>query len=201
MNVQKGESGVLRWSVGIPILTNRFIMTQVAAALGIPALLIGGIIFIFTLTDDSIPREPSNDWMYVIFLLAMVFGLAALLILIIYKNRFWSIFEVDEKRIRQYPMKRTAKKNTAVNSILFFAGLAAGKPGYAGTALIAQSTQSASISWRNVGRLKFYPRQRAIGVKNSWRTVLVVYCTPENYDEVSQFMHHRFNSINKSHKG
>lgn len=179
MKVQKERSAALRWEVGIP------------------ALIVGGIVFVLYITDDSVTREPFDGWIYVILLLVLLLGLTALMIVAVYGNRSYAVFEIDEKGIRQYPTKKTHRKNTAINTILFLLGLASGRPGYAGAALIAQSTNSASITWRNVGKLKFYPRQKAIAVKNSWRTVLVIYCTPENYEEVSQFMYSKFNSINK----
>jgi len=195
--IENKNSVFLRWEIGIPILTNRFIMTQVGMALGIPASVIALFIWVFSLTQDSIPQEPSNDWIKVLLLIVILFGLTALFIQVVYKNRSYAVFEIDEKGIKQYPMKNTAKKNTAINTILFFAGLAKGKPGYAGTALIAETTNSAFITWKNIKMLKFYPREKAIAVKNGWRTVLVVYCTEVNYQEVSEFMRYKSTSMSK----
>ena len=42
-----------------------------------------------------------------------------------------------------------------------------------------------------------YPKQKAIMVKNKWRTVLVVYCTEENYNEIYRYMSNKFSDVHE----
>ncbi|AEE95508.1 hypothetical protein [Mahella australiensis] len=194
MKAKKEDSAIFRWEISIPILTNRFIMGQMAMLLGIPILIIVVLVFAMSAARGGIQLESLFN---VFVLLALLLGMSAILVITIYGNRSHAVFEIGENGIRQYPAKRTAKKNALVNSILFFAGLIFGKPGYAGTALIAHSTNSASIRWEDMRKLRFYPKQKAIAVGNKRRTVLVVYCTSENYCDISQFLSDKLKSMNR----
>jgi hypothetical protein len=41
------------------------------------------------------------------------------------------------------------------------------------------------MSWSALRRASFSPRWRAIKLANGWRTVMVLYCLPENYEDVA----------------
>ena len=191
---KSSDEKTLRWEIGVPILTNRFIMTQLAFAFGIPVIIIIAIVFAVSNWNGSLLIKTLFYALIAVVLLLLV---SALIILAIYGNRSYSIFEINEKGIKQYPAKKTEKKNVIVNTILFLAGIFLAKPGYMGTALTANSTNYASIKWKDISKLKFYPKQKAIMVKNKWRTVLVVYCTEENYNEIYRYMSNKFSDVHE----
>jgi len=79
--------------------------------------------------------------------------------------------------------KGTRKKNAVINGLLFFLGLFSGKPGAVGMAILGESQQAWSMSWKDVREVKVYPKQRVVMLKSLWRK-LPIYCTPENYETV-----------------
>ena len=65
------------------------------------------------------------------------------------------------------------------------AGALARKPGVAGAGLIAASSEAMATRWAGIRRAVYDPRRRNITLRNRWRTIIVLYCTPENYEAVA----------------
>lgn len=48
--------------------------------------------------------------------------------------------------------------------------------------------ESGKMAWSEVRRCKEYPSLRVIALKNSWRVVTRLYCTPDNYSAVAEIV-------------
>jgi len=92
-------------------------------------------------------------------------------------------FRIDSRGVSLTTRKGTRKKNAVINGLLFFLGLFSGKPGAVGMAILGESQQAWSMSWKDVREVKVYPKQRVVMLKSLWRK-LPIYCTPENYETV-----------------
>jgi hypothetical protein len=66
------------------------------------------------------------------------------------------------------------------------AGALGGSPGTAGAGLLAQAQSRKSAAWSGLVSARFHPRYHPVSLRNSWRTVLIVFCTPSNYAEVAR---------------
>lgn len=103
-----------------------------------------------------------------------VFGLAALFILIVYKNKMASHFRLDEKGAYFFTREEDRKKNTAVNLAVFIMGVISNKPGAVSTGIAGQLTQDCSIKWKNVDRFKVYDSSKAIYLRAGFGNKITV---------------------------
>jgi Zn-dependent protease with chaperone function len=98
--------------------------------------------------------------------------------LVFFGNRYRTGFTIDRNGVGwSSMMSRTKWANRAA----IVAGILAAKPGVAGAGLLAQSQEEGIVEWEEIRKLKLYPSLCAISVMNSWRVVIRLYCTPENY--------------------
>ncbi len=104
--------------------------------------------------------------------------------LLLFSKGYEASFRVDENGIAYTTRPERRKINKAINTTLFWLSLFSGKPGGMGTALLAESSQSGGFQWSDIERINAYSDQYAVDIKNNWRTLLRVQCTPGNYDEV-----------------
>lgn len=176
------------WDYDIPVLTNRYILLDLLKAFGIPALLIGLFIKISMLVQvkkyGPMAVSQGNEWIYPLMMIFILIVLTVLLVFLIYRNRYEAHFIVDRQGARFATRKGQFKRNTTMNTLLMAAGILSGRPGPVGTGLIAQSMQFMELPWEEVHRVDGDPRHHVVILRNSWRRVMILYCTPENYEEV-----------------
>jgi len=188
----KDNNNVLEWDFDIPILNNRFIMGGVALALGIPAGIVAIIVGAFYLNDirSGATMQESDPSMLpgILFILALLFGLTALIILVVYKNRIQARFKLDSQGIHYFTREEAYKKNTALNTLLFFLSITKNRPGAASAAVGAQITQNESIRWKNIKKIKTYDSSKAILVKGGFGSKIMLYCHEDNYEKIKEFL-------------
>ena len=102
-------------------------------------------------------------------------------VLLIYHNRIRYRFTIDDKAAKAEVIDRRVKR---VNRLGFWLGALSGKPGAAGAALIGQSQEIQVAAWRSVARVTPRPYWNAVALGNVWRTTMILFCTPENYEQV-----------------
>lgn len=186
----------ITWTFDVPMLTNRFVLSGLAKALGIPFAVLAVII--------GVAMRDSPDWSgfgYAAIFIGIWLALTVLAIFVIYGNRYPSQFVVDGRGALMAPTRRLYRKNTALNTTLVVAGALAGRLAAVGTGLIAQQSQGAGITWRDARRAVRYPKQRAVALRNSWRNVLILYCTDENYDQVADLVDYYVERTNARREG
>ncbi|MCC6919057.1 MAG: hypothetical protein IT548_07620 [Alphaproteobacteria bacterium] len=71
------------------------------------------------------------------------------------------------------------------NRAAIVVGALAGKPGLTGAGLIGRSREQESVRWSGGFRAVTDRRRTLIQIRNAWRTVLLVQCTPENFEAAS----------------
>ena len=172
----------ISWERGVPLINNRFILWDflwvvTASVLGLAVI----VALIGLLAEGELLLIPLE-------ILALVFGILAALfavaVLLVYQNHFHMKFTVDAKQVVAVSGSKERKVNT-VGRIVGVLALLAGRPGVLGSALLATSQEVTDITWREVHRVRYYPAQRVVSLSNSWRTVLRLYCSRENYDQVA----------------
>lgn len=173
----------VQWEISVPIFRNRFIMRGLALSLGIPF----GVLILF-LVIASGGNIAGTDTKYALILIGMLFVLTILLILALYGGRYAPGFIVDNEGIINYTQEKQARKNKAINMMLMVLGLIRGSFTAAGTGLIAHSRQVMKIKWKNVTRIRYYPKQRTILVQGGFTEKIALFCTRENYAEVERIV-------------
>jgi hypothetical protein len=179
-NTQKTGNAVT-WEFRIPLVNNPHIMLDFAKVLGISGLI--SILLVSAMGFLVGDWEPDVYLEFTKGMLLVVAGLAVLMILIMliwFGNKFYAVFSVDADGASYNVGRKQSKVNTAIAII----GALAGKPGVAGAGLLAKSQESGFFGWDMVYKVIYFPNSRVISLKNTWRTVVRLYCTEENYEEV-----------------
>lgn len=171
----------IEWETRAPLATNRRILGDMALACGLGAVI--GLLFV------AIVMAAQGEWGGLTLLAigfaavgAGIYVLGVLVMLVFFGNRMAMRFRVDERGVVASTVDRRAR---IANRLAVVAGALAGKPSVAGAGLIAAGTETMATRWAGVRRAAHDPGARRIGLRNRWRNVIVLYCTPENYDAVA----------------
>jgi hypothetical protein len=169
----------IQWEIYIKIFKNKFILKGLFFAIGIPfGVLV--IVIIFLSGGDIM----DTDAKYALFLIFLLFIITYIIIIIIYGGKYAPGFIIDDKGITNYTQDNQGKKNKIINTILIIFGLYGGNFSAAGSGVIAQSRQVIKIKWKEIRKVKYYPREYTIIVRGSFNNKLAIFCTKENYAEV-----------------
>ena len=95
---------------------------------------------------------------------------------------------MDETGITNYTQKKQAKRNRVVNDLLIALGLFSRNPTAVGTGMIAQSRQVMHLHWRDIRKVRYYPRTHTIMVRGGYTQKIALFCTPENYAQVAEMV-------------
>jgi hypothetical protein len=170
----------IEWDFAFPLITNRFFLYDMIKVLFWTFLIFDGIMLTIFLVQDNadvvLPFLGVSGLILLGFMLTIV-GITVL----IFGNRFPTRFAVNPEGVfYQSQSGRAAKLNRAAIII----GLLARKPGAAGAGMLAASRESGGVDWEDVHKIREYPDQKVVSLMNSWRVVVRLYCTPDNYPRV-----------------
>lgn len=171
----------LTWEQRVSLLGQPILLRSYAIAFACTALVVGGLMaFILGASGEGEGILPLLGMMgWVLLGLAVLFVLVALLF---FGNRMTQRFTLDPQGVRSEVVDRKA---TGAARLLILLGLVTGRPGAVGTGLIAAGDRTRALTWAEVGRVRCDPRRHTVALGNSWRTVVILFCTPENYDTVA----------------
>lgn len=175
-----GDSPLV-WEIAVPLLNNRAVMSGVAKGFGFAGLIMSALLgFLFAM---------QREWEAILPMLAMTWGICLVLYLVglasmavVFRNRMRFRYTLSSDGVLMETVDATVK---VVNRLTLAAGVLGGSPGTAGTGLIATSNESQAITWDGAFKARFNDRTRMVAMRNAWRTIFYVYCTAENYAEVS----------------
>lgn len=170
------------WEINVPLLTDQFIMYDLLKVWGISSL----ILFLI-MTAIFIYERNWRNFFNVLPVLGLVsLGILALFILVMlvyFGNRFPMGFGLGPQGALATSLSRRGRWGNRLAVIL---GALAGKPGLAGSGLLAMARESVGVSWDEVRRIKVHSKARVISLMDSWHVAVRLYCTPKNYDIVLQ---------------
>jgi hypothetical protein len=183
----------IEWDIDVSILTNKFILNELLKVLGIATLITATIVALIMLPSflsGSMHSTSSNarDTKYALMLIGILFLFTALFIIAYYGNKYMLTYNLDSKGISTITRENQKAKNSKINFLLIFAGLLTGNPGAAGTGLLAASHQNQDIKWKKVKKATIYPKSKTIALKAGFAEKSIVFCTPQNYDSVEQYI-------------
>jgi hypothetical protein len=180
--IRRGEGGV-HWEHRIPLVANSVLWRDLVFALGIPVLIIGAIVVIFS---DAQNRLDVIILFCVLFLIFLLIALAVMVAL------SWSLggglqatFYVNHAGIG-YEAGHLAKK---VNRGTLILSLMSGSVTAAGTTLIAISQEENFISWEDVHSVKIYARPMVVHIRSKELiNPIALYCTPDTFGRVTDMI-------------
>lgn len=174
-----------QWMISIPMLNNRFMLYDLVKLLFWTGLIIAILMFVMLAAFG-----PGHDFLESYFQLMRMFayvlaGFAVMflaIMLLFFGNRYRTGFTIDRNGVGWSSLMSRSKW---ANRAAVVAGILAAKPGVAGAGLLAQSQEQGIVEWDEIRKLKFYPALCTISVMNSWRVVIRLNCTPENYPAIA----------------
>ena len=175
------KTPALSWETDVRLITHPLMLANFAKLFAITAFIMGALLsFMLLVTDDAEAIVPMLEMVGLI-----IAGLAVLCFLIcvaVFHNRIRMRFRLDEKSAE---VEMTDTRAIKANKLAIVLGVLSGRPGLAGAGLIAQSNTQQKAVWSAIVRAHYHPSWRVITLSNGWRTVVTLYCTPENYDVVA----------------
>jgi Zn-dependent protease with chaperone function len=175
-----------QWMISVPMLNNRFMLYDLVKLLVWTGLIIAILMFVMLAAFGD-----SHDLLESYFQIMRMFGyvlagfavMFLAIMLLFFGNRYRTGFTIDRNGVGwSSMMSRTRWANRAA----VVAGILAAKPGVAGAGLLAQSQEQGIVEWDEIRKLKFYPALCSISVMNSWRVVIRLNCTPEQYPAIAE---------------
>lgn len=183
-NIKKHK---VEWEIAVPILSNKHIMKQIFWVFQISIGVVLAIIFLIQALDPY--TRVDLDFIVFLaklyFILLAVFGVCLVLgTLITMGVGYQYIFSIDSQGIMESPGRKQGKKNVIVNTLLVILGFLTKRPGIAGAGVLAQTRQKSYICWRDINKIEVDSKGRTLLLKRNSRTLMMVFCTRENFEVV-----------------
>jgi hypothetical protein len=168
----------ITWGKEFSLLANRFILKDL-----FKVVFISTVIFqiLLVLTAFLVGKNVADMIMPLYVDLGIFAGMSLLFFfsMLILGNRYKAEFTVDEKGITY----KSGLKERRINRLVLLLMLLT-KPRMSGAGFLAVSGESGRFDWKEICKITPYGGAKVIEVKNSWRTVVRLYCTDENFEKV-----------------
>lgn len=168
----------ITWEKEFSLLTNRFILKDLFKVVFITIVIFQILLVLVAFLVD----KDVTDMIMPLYVDLGIFAGMSLLFLfsmLILGNRYKAEFTVDDKGITYKSGLREKRINRLVLLLMLLT-----KPRMSGAGFLAVSGESGSFAWKEIYKIIPYSGAQVIEVKNSWRTVVRLYCTAENFDKV-----------------
>ncbi|SFM94812.1 hypothetical protein SAMN05660284_00069 [Formivibrio citricus] len=173
----------LVWEYEVPLFSREMQMTWLKAMLATALIMVG--LFVVIMGSGGHWRALGG---IVSMLLAVVGGLyvlGLLVMLLVFRGHNRMRFTLDADGILCEIIDRTVKRS---NRLAVLLGTILMEPRLLGAGLLSTAAESTRVAWSGRFIVEADPRRRILRLKNGWRTLLWVYCTPENYAAVAQIV-------------
>lgn len=108
----------------------------------------------------------------------VLWALGFLIMALVFRGRLRVRYTLTGRGVVQETIDRTAK---GANRLAILAGALGRSPQVLGSGLIAKSREREAVEWAMIARADDDPARHFITLRNSWRSLLWVQCTPENH--------------------
>lgn len=169
------------WETNLPLFS-RMMLTQWSLAIAATALLMAmllGTVFAAQGEWDDLPpmlgmigAVGGGLWLFGILVMALLF-----------RGRYRVRYTLSQQGLRCDTLDPVAKKT---NRLAIGLGVLLGRGQLLGAGLIGASRESETVNWSGAFQARFDPIRHTVLMRNGWRTLLWVQCTPENYTEVAE---------------
>jgi len=168
------------WDVSVPLINNPYIFRMSIQLCLITWIVIMCLfVFIFVAMGEYDAVVPMLTLMTAI--CAGLWVVMLLVMLVFFGNRMPMRFTIRRGGIT---CDITSKRSKWANRLLIIMGILARKPGAVGTGILAVTQESQTFEWNRVYAVTYNEKRRVITLRNRWRSLLMIFCLPENYREV-----------------
>ena len=173
------------WQIDVSVLGNRFlrggIIKGCLVTTLLSALLLGGIIGLAS--GELVPAlQAAGLAVAGVFLLFGV-GLLGFLVLVGFHQPI--AYRLDGNGVAMLNASRVAK---GIHRTAIIAGILTGKPAAAIAGISAQASETRFCAWNEARTVEDYPAELTMVVRGGMLSTIQVFCTPENYAQVRDFI-------------
>ena len=173
----------LEWQARLPLLRSPLLWGQVARISLLSALLLVLLVgFFLALQGEIDALLPLAEIGLVAAAGLFVLCLLAMLLL---GGSVAMRFRLDAEGAAAASVDRRTRGFARAAVLL---GAAAGRPGVAGSGLLALSSADRAIGWNEVASVRGHRRSGTVALGNSWRTVMLLAAPDGRFDEVLAFI-------------
>jgi hypothetical protein len=171
------ESTTIEWTYRIPLLTSRFMLWDFVRVTVMSVSIMYVLVALMGWVADGEPALLPLQVPLMVggILLALFFIVGVLL-----GNRFTMTFSVKPDGVTYSSGAREKRWNRA--AVLF--GALGRSATTTGAGLLATASEQGGWKWSDLHSARYFPRQRVISLRNSWRTVLRLHCTADDYERI-----------------
>lgn len=174
----------LSWEISISLVNNPFIF-RVSVQLCLITWLVMTILLgvVFLAMEDFDALWPM---MGVMTLVTFALWITMLLVMLLFfGNRTPMRFTIDRGGVTGEIL---SKRSKTANRLLVLLGILSRKPAAAGAGLIASSQETQTFEWERVYAVRCDEKRRTVTLRNRWRSLITLFCLPENYDDVLEIV-------------
>ena len=200
-NIKKCDDGTYRWVYEFKMLKNPMILLGVQKIFLFILVGMWVVFGIFRIGRDGFVGAFIAQTKELLIPAAALFVLSILgyiLLACIYGWKYCVLFEMNETGIHHIQMKKQYKKAQALGWLAAMMGIVAGKPGMAGTGLLAATKNEQATEFRIVKRMRSFRAFHTIkldGLLNHNQ----IYTQPEDYDFVLDYISKRIPKKKSDH--
>lgn len=192
-NIKKCEDGSYRWVYEFDMLKNPIIILTVLKIFVLVLVGIWVVFGLFRIGNDGFGGAFVAQTKELLIPAVILFGLsivAYIILACIYGWKYCVLFEMNETGIRHIQMEKQYKKAQAIGWLTAMAGAAAGKPGMAGTGLLAATKNEQATEFIKVKRMRSFRAFHTIKL-DSLLNHNQIYAEPEDFDFVLEYISKR----------
>ena len=182
----RNETPSLVWEAALPLFSRTMLKQwtlALTATMALMALLLGTL---FAAQGDWKALPPMAVMIASIGGGLWLFGM--LVMALLFRGRCMVRYTLSPQGLRCDTLDPMVKSS---NRLAIALGAFLGRSALLGAGMISVSRESEGVRWSGAFQARFDARRHSILLRNGWRTLLWVQCTPENYAAVAQHVSHR----------
>ena len=192
-NIKKCDDGTYRWVYEFNMLKNPIILLTVMKIFLLVLVGMWVVFGLFRIGNDGFIGAFVAQTKELLIPAAIIFCLsivAYIILACIYGWKYCVLFEMNEMGIRHIHMEKQCKKAQAIGWLTAMVGASAGKPGAAGTGLLAATKNEQATEFSKVKRMRALKAFHTIKL-DSLLNHNQIYAEPEDYDFVLDYISKR----------
>ncbi len=183
----------IMWNAEIKLLSNSVVIRQLFMALAVSNLFVLSLILILDAIEGNLTFHGALRYFLIsLGIMGFLSLLGVLAMVVVYGNRYEYKYVINDKGVKSETVGGTRKKNNIIN----FLCLLSGKPTAAGAGMIAASRQSELVKWEKVDNYTSNAKKFEIMLRRKGRTIMLICCTPDNYQSVLRLVEERIKQKN-----
>lgn len=182
------------WEIKINPATNLRILQQFIKAsilTGIVMALLLGFIFLASGETDMLWFPVLSGILSCCFL----FIASWTVLLIIYRNKLTYLYTITNTGIA---IETRSNPSKILSRLAIIIGILKGSPTAIGAGLLSTSREKTILRWKEVNRIHLSNLTRSIKLSSGLRDLEIIFCTKNNFSEISEFVTQRVRQNSKS---